>query len=121
MADDRTTLMRREYRLAHRLLRLFRIERSGRVDRWPGSVGDQMRARRARLIDEMLSLEAVRRAMEPSAPAELAGAMSLLAREVGCAEQYCLQRLSEIGGELSRRRGAPTGLRDGGGQVLGRV
>jgi hypothetical protein len=121
MADDPTTLMRREYRLAHRLSRLFRIERTGRVDRWPGSVADQLHARRSRLIDEMLSLEAARRALEPGIPPDLAGAMSELAREAGCAEEYCLQRLAEVGAELGRRRGASTGLRDGGGQVLGRV
>jgi hypothetical protein len=121
MADDGATPMQREYRLARRLTRLFRIERTGRVDRWPGPVADQMRARRARLIDEMLSLDAARRSLEPSIPPELAGAMSLLAREVGCAEEYCLQRLAEVDAELGRRRGASTGLRDGGGQVLGRV
>jgi hypothetical protein len=121
MADDPATLIRREYRLAHRLSRLFRIERSGRADRWPGSVADEMRARRARLIDEMLSLDAARRSLEPSIPPELAGTMAELAREVGCAEEYCLQRLAEVGAELGRRRGVSTGLRDGGGQVLGRV
>jgi hypothetical protein len=121
MADDRAALMQREFRLAQRLSRLFRIERTGRVDRWPGPVAEQLRARRAGLIDEMLGLEASRRAIEPEVPAELADAMSVLAQEVGCAEEYCLQRLAEVGGELSRRRGAPTGLRGGGGQVLGRV
>ena len=121
MADDLTTLMRREHHLAHRLSRLFRIERTGRADRWPGPVADQLRTRRSRLIDEMLNLEAARRALEPGIPPDLARAMSVLAREVGCAEEYCLQRLAEVGAELSRRRGMPTGLRGGGGQVLGRV
>lgn len=121
MADDPTTLMLREYRLVYRLSRLFRIERTGRVDRWPGPVADELRARRSRLIDEMLGLEAARRALEPGIPPDLAGAMSVLAREVGCAEEYCLQRLAEIGAKVGRRRGASTGLRDGGGQILGRV
>jgi hypothetical protein len=121
MADDSTTLMRREYRLAHRLCRLFRIERTGRLDRWPGPVADRLRSRRSQLIDEMLGLDAARRAVEPGVPPDLAGAMSVLAREVGCAEEYCLERLAEVGGELGQRRGASTGLRDGGGQVLGRV
>ena len=76
---------------------------------------------RKQLIDEMLGLEAARRAVEPGVPSDLAGAMSMLAREVGCAEEYCLQRLAEVGAELGRRRGPSTGLRDGGGQVLGRV
>jgi hypothetical protein len=121
MADDPTALMRREYRLAHRLCRLFRIERTGRLDRRLGPVADQLRARRSRVIDEMLRLEAARRAIEPGVPPDLAEAMSVLAREVGCAEEYCLQRLAEAGAELGRRRGLSTGLRDGAGQVLGRV
>jgi hypothetical protein len=121
MSDEPSLLTRREYRLACRLSRLFRIERTGRVERWPGSVADELRARRARLIDEMLGLEMQRRALEPSVPPELAGAMSVLAREVGCAEEYCLQRLAEVGAELNLRRGAPTGLRGGSGQILGRV
>lgn len=121
MADHRTELIRREYRLADRLCRLFRIERSGRIERLPAPVADRLRTRRARLIDEMLSLEDERSALGRDAPRELARAMAVLAQEVGCAEEYCLQRLAEIGAELGRRRGVPTGLRDGGGQVLGRV
>ncbi|HWB51612.1 MAG TPA: hypothetical protein VG651_21060 [Stellaceae bacterium] len=118
MADDSALLTQREYRIARRLTRLFRVERNGRAEHW-GEVASRMRERRARLIDEMLRLEERRRAMEPLVPAELAHAMTALAEEVGCSEQRCLERLAEFDRELRGRRGVPSGLRDGGGRLLG--
>lgn len=120
MVDDRLAPSQQESRLARRLSRLFRAERMGRVERWPDEIGAQLRSRRARLIDEMLRLDAQRRAVAPLGPPELARAMAALAEEIGCSEQRCLDRLAELGAELHRRRGAATGLRGGGGQVLGR-
>lgn len=79
--------------------------------------------RRAQLIDELVRLEECRRSLEPWTLPELDVAMGTLAREVNSTEQYCLERLAEIGDELRRRRGigSRTGLRDGmSGQLLGR-
>jgi hypothetical protein len=122
MANDATTLIRQEYRAARRLTRLFRIERSGRLGRWPHGIVQQLMDRRTRLIDELQRLEQRRRSRAPSTRAELDLAMGALAQEVDLAEQRCLERLAELGAELGRRRGGgmATGLRDGtDGQLLG--
>ena len=80
--------------------------------------------RRGRLIDELVRLEERRRSLEPWSTTELDLAMGSLAREVARTEQYCLERLAELGEELERRRGigTATGLRDGAdGRLLGSV
>ena len=114
MIDDGTALLKREYRAARRLARLFRIERSGRFERWPSDTVWRLMNRRRMLIDELLRLDAGRRSLEPWSSVELELAMGTLAREVDRTEQHCLERLAELGAELERRRGVgtATGLRD---------
>jgi hypothetical protein len=123
MLGEATPLAMRECRVARRLARLFRIERSGGLARRPKDVVQRMVDRRARLIDELVRLEECRRSLEPRTLPELDVAMGTLAREVDSTQQHCLERLAEIGDELRRRRGIGirTGLRDGtSGQLLGR-
>jgi hypothetical protein len=123
MIDERTALTRRECQAAQRLARLFRVERSGRLERRPTAITRQLTDRRETLIEELLCLEARRRSLQPRTPPELDLAMRTLAKEVECSEQRCLERLAELGAELQARRGAAvlTGLRDGSvGQLLGR-
>ena len=123
MPGEATPLVTEECRVARRLARLFRIERSGGLARRPRNVVQRMVDRRAELIDELVRLEECRRSLEPWRLPELDVAMNTLAREVDCTEQHCLERLAEIGDELRRRRGTGmrTGLRDGTfGQLLGR-
>jgi hypothetical protein len=122
MLGEATPLARKEYRVACRLARLFRIERSGGLARRPRDIVRRMVDRRAQLIDELVRLEECRRWLEPWRSPELDVAMGALAREVDCTQQHCLERLAEIGDELRRRRGIGirTGLRDGtSGQLLG--
>ena len=123
MSEDRTALMQREYQTVLRLVRLFRMERTGRLARWPEATAAALTERRGWLIDELHRLEELRRAREPEAVAELELAMGVLARELRYSEQHCLARLAELGVELERRRevgATTTGLRHSGvGRVLG--
>lgn len=122
MIDDATVLLRREYRMARRLARLFRIERAGGFARRPGDVARRLIERRGRVIDDLVRLDARRLSLAPWTSTELDAAIGALAREVGRAEQRCREVLAELGAELRRRRGlgTATGLRDGaGGRLLG--
>ena len=123
MLDPGTELMREEMRIARRLARLFRIERSGLLRHRPVEVVRALHERRRRLIDELARLEERRRSLNPWIPNELDLAMSALAREAARSEQRCHEFLAEIGARLSHLRGEGnrTGLRDGAaGRLLGR-
>lgn len=123
MVDPGTELMRRELLVARRLARLFRLERSGRLWRWPVDTARRLIDRRARLIDELARLEERRRSLTPRTVDDLDLTMGALAREVEQGEQRCLELLAELGARLSRLRGqgTATGLRDSaGGRLLGR-
>jgi len=122
MSDDATALLNREQRAARRLARLFRIERAGRFASRPTETVQRLIERRGRLVEELARLEARRKSLAPWTTVELDLAMGILAKEADRAEQWCLERLAELGAELARRRGAgtATGLRDGAdGQLLG--
>ena len=122
MSDPATVLMHQEIRLARRLARLFRFERSGHLLRRPAETARRLIDRRGCLIEELTRLEERRRSFAPWVPAELELTMGALAREVGQGEQRCLEFLAEIGAQLSglRGQGAATGLRDGiDGRLLG--
>jgi len=123
MSDPVDELMRREIQIAHRLVRLFRIERSGRLMRRPVGTARRLIDRRGHLIEELAGLEERRRSLAPLVPDELDRSMRALAQEAGQGEQRCLEFLAEIGARLSRLRGegTPSGLRGGAaGRLLGR-
>src|SRR5258708_5058035 len=123
MIDPGTELLHREILLARRLVRLFRIERSGHLRRRPAETAHRLIDRRGRLIEELAQLEERRRSLAPWVPGELGLTMGALAQEVERGEQRCLEFLAEIGARLSRLRGGgtATGLRDGSdGRLLGR-
>lgn len=122
MTSEEIMLMRREIRAARRLVRLFRIERSGRLGRRPRPTVRQLIERRGALIDELVRLEAKRRSCAPWTLTELDLAMGALRLEMERTEQSCQALLARLGAELGRLRGAggATGLRgDAGGQLLG--
>ncbi len=115
--------MRREMLIARRLVRLFRLERSGHLRRRSADTVFRLIDRRGRLIGELIQLEERRRSLAPWVLDELDLTMGALAREVDRGEQSCLEFLAEIGARLSRLRGegTATGLRDGAdGRLLGR-
>ena len=122
MTDDATALLNRECRVARRLARLFRIERSGGFRRRPFATVRRLIERRGAVVDELMRLDAKRLSLAPWATANLDIAIGVLAREVDRSEQRCRVLLAELGAELERRRGigTATGLRDGGdGRLLG--
>jgi hypothetical protein len=122
MNDDATALLSREQRAARRLVRLFRIERVGRFANRPAETVQRLIERRGLLVEELARLEARRKSLAPSTTVELDLVLRTLAMEVDRAEQWCLERLAELGAELARRRGAgtATGLRDSAdGRLLG--
>lgn len=123
MPIDEAMTTQREIRVARRLVRLFRIERSGGFARRSNATVQQLLERRGVLIDELLRLEAKRRSFTAWTPAELDLAMVALKLEADRAERSCQALFARLGAELGRLHGAsePTGLRDGaGGQLLGR-
>ena len=123
MSDPAGDLVRREMQIAHRLVRLFRVERSGRLMRRPAATARRLIDRRGHLIEELTRLEEQRRLLAPSVSDSLDAVMSALAQEADRGEQRCLEFLAEIGARLSALRGEGTasGLRGhAGGQLLGR-
>jgi hypothetical protein len=123
MIDRDMELTRREIRIVRRLSRLFRIERSGRLGRRPLDTVRRLIDRRGLLIEELMRLDARRRASALGASGELDLAMAAFATEIEEGGRRCQEVLAELGAELSRLRGegAATGLRDGvAGQLLGR-
>jgi hypothetical protein len=110
----------RECRIVRRLVWMFRAERAGRFARLRDAAAQRMRDRRGRLIDEMCRLEEDRNRLGTSPPPMLEEAMTALAREVGASRDECLATLAELRTALAEgRRSTTTGLRHGGGVVLG--
>jgi hypothetical protein len=123
MTETASRLELIEIRAARRLGRLFRIERIGCFERRPIAIVQRLTARRARLVDELLRLDADRRSGAAAGSVELAAAMRELAREVDRCQARCVDRITTLAGELGWRhaRGIATGLRDAGdGRLLGR-
>jgi hypothetical protein len=122
MNDEATDLMRQEVWAARRLVRLFRIERSGRLARRRTDIALRLIERRGQLIDELRRMEIRRRSVAPLIPAELGLTMAQLSREVASSEQSCLELVARLSAELRRLRGEgpASGLRDStGGRLLG--
>jgi hypothetical protein len=112
-----------ERRLARRLSRLFRIERTGGFDRRPAATIRRLIERRGALIDELIALERRRRSGAAAGSAALHRSMAELAGEVrrsrDRAEAHSARLQAELG--LRRGRGPATGLRGGtSGTLIGR-
>jgi hypothetical protein len=123
MTEAAAETMVRYTRTAWRLVRLFRIERAGRLDQLPMETVGRLIERRGRLVGELLVLDGMRASSTASGSAELKRSLAALAREVGLSLRLAKARLDRIGDSLSRRSGAglPTGLRDGAnGRLLGK-
>jgi predicted transcriptional regulator len=122
MTKGISELVKLESRVACRLSRLFRLERDGRLERQPIETVRQVIGRRARLIDELMRLDAERRSLAAPLAAELAAAIGELAREARRSRFFCGARIEALAAGLRRRQGAgtATGLRDGAdGRLLG--
>jgi hypothetical protein len=120
MAAPLPDISTQQSRVARRLGRLFRFERSGRFARCPAETVWRLIARRATLMAELTGLERRRHEVEPVPPPELSAAVSELAGEVALAREYGEALVAGLGVELSARRGQrpSSGLRDGGGGRL---
>jgi hypothetical protein len=123
MAAPPSNLSTQQSRIARRLGRLFRFERSGRFARHPAKTVWRLIARRGTLMAELTRLERRRLEAEPVPPPELRDAVSELASEVALSREYGETLTAGLGNELSARYGErkSTGLRDsgGGGRLLG--
>jgi hypothetical protein len=120
--DEETELIGREVQAARRLVRLFRVERSGRFARRSAETVRRLVERRGQVIDELLRLDAQRRQVAHRKADELGLTMRVLAREVEAGELRCRELLARLDVELRQLHGdgALTGLRDGtGGRLLG--
>lgn len=120
--DNETML--RQSRAAWRLIRLFKIERDGGFARRPPSTVRRLVERRGGLVEELLRLDAVRRALACPRSAELDQALGELGREVDRAMNVAREMVEQLGGDLRMRQGggAATGIRDGAkGRLLGKT
>lgn len=107
-------------RIARRLSRLFRIERSGGFDRRPAATVRRIVERRDALIDALIAFQ---RQHEEAPTAAFLRSLAELADEVRYAQEYAEAQIVRLRMELGLRRGdgRPTGLRGGAdGQLLGR-
>lgn len=121
MAGPADEVATREARAARRLLRLFRIERSGGFERRPAEIGWRLISRRGDLLAELAALERRRRALAAPPSPELAAALGDLAREAAWSRSRAETLASALADEIETRRrpAATSGLRDGGGRLLG--
>ncbi len=111
-------------RLARRLVRLFRIERGGRLDRRPVATARHLIARRGALIAALVAGDEPGRSGGTRGLPALDDALRELAFEIGRCRPPAEQRFQELAAELRLRHGETTasGLRrDGGGRLLGSV
>jgi hypothetical protein len=122
MTEPEGTLELIESRAARRLGRLFRMERVGCFEGRPIETVWRLIRRRARLVDELIRLDAERRSQAAPGSVELGVAIGELVREVDRSQTRCVDRITALAGELRRQQagGVATGLRDGAdGRLLG--
>jgi hypothetical protein len=118
-AADRQAVRRR---LACRLVRLFRIERAGLLQRRPVATARRLIERRGVLIATLVATQEADSGGENASSAALTAALRELAFETGRCRPPAEQRLHELAAELRLRHGdaTATGLRrSGGGRLLG--
>lgn len=101
-------------RLARRLVRLFRIERTGRFDAARGETVRRLVERRGGLIEMLMRLEGQRRREAAPLPADLEDGLRDLAAEVARCRGPIEIRLMRLADDLDLRRGAgmASGVRD---------
>jgi hypothetical protein len=121
MTANGAEMMIREARAARRLLRLFRIERGGGFERRPAAIGWRLIERRGDLLAELSRLERQRRALAVPPLPELEAAIGDLAREAAWSRSRAELLAGVLAGEIEARRRPveASGLRDGGGRLLG--
>jgi hypothetical protein len=113
----------REKCLAQRLARLFKIERDGGFDRRSVETVQRLIKRRDAIVEELLSLDGMRRSLGLLHSAELEQALQQLAREVNFSSCFAEMKLDRLGRDLRARsgEGLPTGIRDSAnGRLLGK-
>jgi hypothetical protein len=123
MADAAVDTIVRKKRIAHRLRRLFKIERVGGFNRLPVATVHRLIARRSALVEELILFDDGRRSAASSHSAEFEGAIVDLAREVELSLTLAQMRVERLGRDLRLRRGETllTGIRDGAyGRLLGK-
>ena len=116
-------MVEQEWRTMHRLLRLFRLERNGRLQHWPIGFVFALIARRRQYIDELMSLDAERRRRGAAADRGLDEAARALAREIGDALPPAEARADQLRSDVKALRGEGTnsGMKGfSSGRVLGR-
>lgn len=107
----------------HRLLRLFRLERDGRFERWPIGFVFALIARRSRCIEELITLDAERRRRGAKPDRTLHDAAHALAREIGDTLQPAEARAERLRSDVKaiRGEGVNSGVKGfSSGRVLGR-
>jgi len=116
-------LAERERRIMHRLMRLFRIERNGRLERWPIGFVFAFIARRGRCIEDLMALDAERRRSGATTDGTLHDAAQALAREIGDALQPAESRADRLRSDVKavRGEGRNSGMKGfSTGRILGR-
>lgn len=116
-------MVEQERRMMHRLMRLFRLERDGRLERWPIGFVFALIARRRRYIEALMSLDAERRRRGATADGSLDDAAKALTREIGDLLQPAEARAERLRSDVKALRGEGTNSGVKGfssGRVLGR-
>ncbi|HEY5208119.1 MAG TPA: hypothetical protein VIJ42_01620 [Stellaceae bacterium] len=124
MAEGGRDIVAHEALLARRLVRLFRIERSGQLSRRPRDLVARLLQRRGELIDALIRTDAARRGLKIPITVELQRAAEALWRETTQSWRSTDARLQQLRADLlmARGEGIPSGIRGhAGGRVIGRV
>ena len=116
-------LAERELRVMRRLSRLFRLERDGRLERWPMRFDFALIARRGRCIEELMTLDAERRRCGAAADHRLHGAAQALAQEIDGTLKPTEARAERLRSDVKVLRGEGSNSGKKGfstGKILGR-
>src|ERR1700749_3149504 len=105
MTDGKTEMIVRESRMARRLDRLFKIERSGGFDRRSRATVRRLIERRGTLVNELLFLDGMRRSRDAPPSPELEQALAKLGYEVDGSLHHAQARVTQLLTDLRLRRG----------------
>lgn len=120
---SRDALVERERHMMRRLSRLFRLERNGRLDRWPIGSVFALVTRRSRCIKELMTLDAERRRCGGKPDRRLDDAAQALAREIDEALRPVEARAERLRSDVKvlRGEGSTSGMKGfSAGKILGR-